>query len=87
MYRHTGMNGVDVTSYLNVTSPSMSEKKLAPTAIRLDASQLDEAEALAKKMSRPGLTLTRTDVLRMAVVAGLKEIRRDQQRGIGAPSH
>lgn len=57
----------------------MTEKKLAPTAIRLNANQLSEAATLAKKMSRPGLTVTRTDVLRLAIVAGLKEIRRDQR--------
>lgn len=53
----------------------MNEKKLAPTAIRLDAEQISEAGALAKKLSRPGLKLTRTDVLRMAIAAGLKEMR------------
>jgi hypothetical protein len=57
----------------------MVDKKHMPTAIRLDGALLDEAEALAKKMSQPGLKLTRTDVLRMAIISGLKEMKQKRR--------
>lgn len=53
----------------------MADKKPTPTAIRLDDALLLEADALARKLSQPGLRLTRTDVLRMAIISGLKEMR------------
>jgi hypothetical protein len=38
---------------------------------------VDDAEALAAAVSRPGLAVTRADALRMAVRKGLDELMRE----------
>lgn len=54
---------------------SREKTQMTQVALRVDDGHLEHADALAKKWSRPGLKMTRTDVLRMAIVAGLKELR------------
>jgi predicted transcriptional regulator len=44
--------------------------------IRLGHDVLARLDAVAAKMTRPGLVVGRTDVLRMAIVAGLPQIER-----------
>jgi hypothetical protein len=72
------MSTVDVSRIPTYCRCMRSEKK-TQVALRVDDGYLEDADALAEKMSRPGLNVTRTDVLRMAIIAGLKEIRRDQR--------
>jgi predicted DNA-binding protein len=45
-----------------------------PTGIRLPESLIERADALARAMSRPGLTVTRADVLRLAAHKGIAEL-------------
>lgn len=47
------------------------------TAIRADVGDLARADALAPRMSSPGLTLTRSDVMRMALALGLSALELD----------
>ena len=44
------------------------------TAIRLPESVLDRADKVAERMSRPGLRVTRADVLRLATHQGLDQL-------------
>lgn len=45
--------------------------KGTPLAIRFDAETLERLDEAVARLSRPGLDLTRADVLRMAVAEGL----------------
>lgn len=56
-------------------SPTKSGKQLQLT-IRLDADTFARVEAVAAKLSRPGLAVTPTDVLRMAVAEGLPALEK-----------
>lgn len=44
------------------------------TAIRLPESVLERADKVAQRMSRPGLRVTRADVLRLATHQGLEQL-------------
>ncbi len=50
----------------------MSEKQdqYVQTAVKLRQSSLDRADKLAERMTQPGLDLTRTDLIRMALHRG-----------------
>lgn len=50
------------------------QEQQVQTALRLGESVLELADKLAERMSRPGLLLTRADLLRMAVHQGLSQI-------------
>ncbi len=43
-------------------------------AVRMPKAWVDEADRLAAVMSKPGLELTRTDVFRMAIAEGMKQV-------------
>jgi hypothetical protein len=45
--------------------------------LNLPGDWVDDAEALAAALSRPGLAVTRADALRMAVRKGLDELMRE----------
>lgn len=53
-------------------------------ALRLPSEWLAEADQIAKLMSRPGVTVTRSDALRAAVAKGLETLRVEFQ-GAGTP--
>lgn len=44
-------------------------------SIRLSSGDIAEADALAVRLSRPGLTVTRADALRIALLAGLLQMK------------
>ena len=44
-------------------------------SVRLAATDLDEVDALAGRLSRPGMTVTRADALRIALLAGLATLK------------
>jgi predicted DNA-binding protein len=46
------------------------------TAIRLENEVIKRVDALVEKLSRPGLRLGRSDVLRMAIAEGLPVLER-----------
>jgi hypothetical protein len=47
-------------------------------AVRLDAEVLRRLDAIAAKLSRPGLVLTRTDAIRIALLTGLQAIEKER---------
>jgi uncharacterized protein (DUF4415 family) len=56
-------------------------KDKAPTqqiAVRLDADVIGRLDAIAGKMSRPGLEVTRTDAIRIALLTGLQTIEKEK---------
>jgi len=52
--------------------------------LRLDAVSLARAGALLKEYSRPGLSVTRVDVLRVAIEEGLRVLENERKTGRGA---
>lgn len=48
--------------------------------IRMDADTVRRLDAAAAKLSMPGLPLTRTDALRMAVMEGLRKIEAEEKK-------
>jgi predicted transcriptional regulator len=52
----------------------MERKSMTPLALRLDDDTLARIDALAVKLSRPGLSLTRTAALRLALAEGLTRL-------------
>jgi uncharacterized protein (DUF4415 family) len=58
-----------------------TEKPKGPsvqTAVRLDADVIDHLDTIAKKLSRPGLEVTRTDALRIALMTGIEVIEKEK---------
>ena len=49
-------------------------------AIRLDGDLVVRLDALASKLSRPGLEVTRTDAMRVAIATGLDTIDGERKR-------
>lgn len=49
-------------------------------AIRLPESELERADKLAGRMSRPGLRLTRADVLRLAFYQGMDQLESEGKK-------
>jgi hypothetical protein len=49
-------------------------------AIRLDHTVVEQLDELAVKLSRPGLAVTRTDALRVALLAGLEVVAKERVR-------
>jgi predicted DNA-binding protein len=50
------------------------------TAIRLPESVLSRADKLAERLSQPGMTVTRTEVLRLALHKGLAELESERKK-------
>lgn len=66
------------TNVPNVPRPrSGNDTKLN---LLLPGEWLDDAQALAAKLSRPGVTMTRADVLRDAIRRGLDAIEAEARR-------
>lgn len=60
---------------------SKAEKEKGPTvqtAIRLDQELIDRLDAVAGRLSRPGLTVTRSDSMRICLLTGLQAIERER---------
>jgi predicted transcriptional regulator len=47
-------------------------------AIRLDPDVISRLDAIATKLSRPGLSITRTDAIRVALLNGLHAIEKER---------
>ena len=60
----------------------MTPKKESPdkvqVAVRLDADVVARLDAVAAKLSRPGLELTRADAIRIALETGLRSIEKEK---------
>jgi predicted transcriptional regulator len=50
------------------------------TGIRLSESLVERVDRIAEAMSQPGLTLTRSDVLRMAVHKGVDQLEAEREK-------
>jgi hypothetical protein len=61
-------------------SPDAADSSTIQLAIRFDADVVARLEALALQLSRPGLPLTRSDALRVALMTGLEHIEREARR-------
>jgi predicted DNA-binding protein len=48
------------------------------TAVRLDLELITRLDAVARKLSRPGLEVTRTDALRICLLTGLQAIEKER---------
>jgi hypothetical protein len=48
------------------------------TAVRLDLELITRLDAIARKLSRPGLEVTRTDALRICLLTGLQAIEKER---------
>ncbi len=46
-------------------------------AVRLDADVIGRLDAIASKLTRPGLAVTRTDAIRIALLTGLQAIEKE----------
>ena len=64
-----------------VTMPRAKDpSKDGQVTIALSGAWLDEAEAIAEARSEPGLSITRADVLRMAIRRGLDVLAAETKR-------
>jgi hypothetical protein len=63
----------------------MATKKATPettqVAVRLAPDLLRRLDTAARKLSRPGLELTRADAIRIALETGLQSIEKEPSRG------
>lgn len=57
----------------------MAEEDQIQTAVRLPKSWFARLDKLAEQLSQPGLTLSRTDALRMAIARGMAEMESELQ--------
>ena len=56
----------------------MAEEDQIQTAVRLPESWFARLDKLAERLSQPGLTLSRTDALRMAIARGMAEMEAER---------
>lgn len=59
---------------------STERESQTQTAIRLPDSLLEELDELADTLSRPGMRLTRTDALRLAIYSGVEQLKKEKKR-------
>lgn len=58
-----------------------TKKDKGPTqqiAVRLEEDLIGRLDMVAKKLSRPGLELTRTDAVRVCLLTGLQQIEKEK---------
>jgi len=58
-----------------------AEKEKGPTVqtgIRLDQEIIDRLDAVAAKLSRPGMSVTRSDAMRICLLTGLEAIEKER---------
>jgi predicted DNA-binding protein len=51
--------------------PTESEPETLQTAVRLPRAAVERVKKLAKRMSQPGVTISRSEAIRVALIAGL----------------
>ncbi|MDP3278745.1 MAG: hypothetical protein Q8Q09_26375 [Deltaproteobacteria bacterium] len=61
---------------LPVTTPT-TDTSTVQLAVRFEPHVVARLEALARRLSRPGLSLSRADALRIALMTGLEHIERE----------
>jgi predicted transcriptional regulator len=59
---------------MNTTMPRPPSENTFQITFKVPDEWIEKADALATAMSRPGLTITRTDALRQALARGLEAL-------------
>lgn len=75
----TYLNGESTMATTTKKKADTTKGETTQVAIRLDADTLARLDALAARLSRPGLALTRTDAIRIALATGLDAAERDKR--------
>jgi hypothetical protein len=57
--------------------PRPKSENVFQVAFKIPKAWTERADAIAAKLSRPGVTLTRTDALRAALARGLEDLESD----------
>ena len=60
------------------TKTTSKDKPTHQIAVRLDADVIGRLDAISAKLSRPGLAVTRTDAIRIALLTGLQAIEKER---------
>jgi len=60
------------------TNTTSKDKPTHQVAVRLNADVIGRLDAIAAKLTRPGLAVTRTDAIRIALLCGLHTIEREK---------
>jgi predicted DNA-binding protein len=55
-------------------------EQVIQTAVRVPESWLERLDKLAEKLSQPGITLTRTEVLRLALHHGIEKLESEGKK-------
>jgi hypothetical protein len=63
------------------TMPRPKSENDAALNLLLPSSWLEDAQELARELSRPGASLTRADALRMAIRRGIDVLRAEHRAG------
>ena len=60
------------------TNTTSKDKPTHQVAVRLNADVIGRLDAIAAKLTRPGLAVTRTDAIRIALMTGLESMEREK---------
>ena len=60
------------------TKTTSKDKTTHQVAVRLDPDVISRLDAIAAKLTRPGLDVTRTDAIRIALMNGLESIEQER---------
>jgi hypothetical protein len=63
-----------------VTDRQEKQESQVQTGMRVPESWLDRLDRLAKKRSEPGITITRTEMLRLATYRGIVELEAEDKK-------
>ena len=59
---------------------STEKESTIQTAVRVPESLLEELDRLADNLSQPGMKVTRTEVLRLALYRGVEQLKREGKK-------
>jgi len=59
-------------------TPTKDKAATQQVAVRLDGDVISRLDAIAGKLTRPGLAVTRTDAIRIALMTGLESMEREK---------
>jgi hypothetical protein len=65
---------------MNATMPRPASENTFQITFKVPEEWIAKADALAASMSRPGLTLTRTDALRQALAKGIEVLQAEAKK-------
>jgi predicted DNA-binding protein len=59
---------------------STEQEEIVQTAIRVPKALLEELDEIAENMSQPGLKVTRTKALRLAIYRGVEQLKKEGKK-------